>query len=72
MRRGRFKRMMREVFRTERAGLPSDAHGCYDIVLTARPHADAGLETYREWVLGAIDAAHRVHQKRARKGEGDA
>jgi ribonuclease P protein component len=70
--RGRFKRMIREVFRTHRALLPRPSDGRYDIVVTARAHDRASLEAYREWVTEAIDAAHRVHAKRvARTGDAD-
>ncbi len=63
--RGRFKRMMREVFRLSRCSLPCPGGGgAYDIVVTTRPHEPQTLERYREWFLEAVDAAHRVHCKR--------
>lgn len=66
--RGRFKRMIREVFRLNRASLPMNADGAYDIVVTARAHEGASLEMYRGWMLESIEAAHRVHAKRSGRG----
>jgi ribonuclease P protein component len=69
--RGRFKRMIREVFRLNRASFPMSADGAYDIVVTARAHEGASQEVYRGWMLEAIEAAHRVHAKRGgRAGRG--
>lgn len=66
--RGRFKRMMREVFRHERSGFPSPSHGgTYDIVVTARKHDPLGLDEYTKLVIDAVDAAHRVCEKRSKK-----
>lgn len=69
--RGRFKRMMREVFRHQRAGfpVPSDitTGRSYDIVVTARRHDGLGLDEYTRLVVEAVDAAHRVCEKRAGK-----
>lgn len=63
--RGRFKRMIREVFRLNRSALPmASQDSAYDIVVTARPHEPGSIEVYRGWLLEAIDAAHRVHRKR--------
>lgn len=69
VRRGRFKRMIREVFRLNRSSIPMNADGAYDIVVTARPHEGASLDAYRAWVLEAIEASHRVHAKRVERGE---
>lgn len=66
--RGRFKRMIREVFRLNRASFPMSAGGAYDIVVTARAHEGATLEVYRGWMLESIEAAHRVHTKRGDRG----
>ena len=64
--RGRFKRMMREAFRLARAGMPSPSEGgSYDIVVTARGHRSLSLDEYSEMMRGAIEAAHRTHEKRA-------
>lgn len=69
--RGRFKRMMREVFRHERGDMPRAGDGgAYDIVVTARAHERATYEEYRGWFLAALDAAHRVHSKRSERGGG--
>ena len=63
--RGRFKRMMREAFRMQRAGLPRpSAGGAYDIVVTARGHESLSLDEYTELMRGSIEAAHRTHEKR--------
>ena len=71
VKRGRFKRMMREVFRLNRTELPipGEGHG-YDIVVTARGHEQASLEAYTDWVLEAIEAAHRVHVRRSERHDG--
>jgi ribonuclease P protein component len=66
--RGRFKRMIREVFRSQRGSLACPRSGSYDIVVTARSHEKASLETYRSWLLEAVEAGHRVHTKRAERG----
>ncbi len=64
VKRGRFKRLIREVFRLNRSGFPVSGDGAYDIVITARGHDEATLETYEGWMIDAIGAAHRVHAKR--------
>lgn len=69
--RSRFKRMIREVFRLERSRLPMVSGGAYDIVVTARAHEGVSQDVYRAWMLEAVDAAHRVHARRAgRSGDG--
>lgn len=71
VRRGRFKRAMREVFRLNRAQLPTPSTGgSYDIVVTTRPHDPVDQQQYRDWLLDAVRAAHRVHEKRD-AGAGD-
>ncbi|MFG0259104.1 MAG: ribonuclease P protein component [Phycisphaerales bacterium JB041] len=45
--RNRFKRLLREAFRLERAALPTDASGAFDIVVTLRPHRPRPLAEYR-------------------------
>jgi ribonuclease P protein component len=74
VRRSRFKRHMREVFRLSRAQLPTPSTGgAYDIVVTARGHDEASLGMYTSWFLECVLAAHRVHEKRnARAETGDA
>lgn len=63
--RGRFKRLIREVFRLHRSTLPmAGADEAYDIVVSARPHDPVSIEIYRDWLCEAIDSAHRVHVKR--------
>lgn len=65
--RGRFKRMMREVFRHHRTGLPVHASGrAYDIVVSTRKHDALTLEQYTRFFVDAVEAGHRVHIKRAR------
>lgn len=72
VRRNRFKRHMREVFRLNRSSLPiPQAGGAYDIVVTSRSHNAAGVESYRAWFLEAVEAAHRVHEKRCARSEPD-
>lgn len=70
VRRGRFKRHMREVFRLSRSQLPTPrTGGCYDIVVTARTHDEASLAAYAAWFTEAALAAHRVHEKRSVRSE---
>ncbi|MFG0241226.1 MAG: ribonuclease P protein component [Phycisphaerales bacterium JB054] len=45
--RNRFKRLLREAFRLERAGLPTTEAGAFDIVVTLRPHRTLPLADYR-------------------------
>ncbi len=69
--RGRFKRMMREVFRLYRGRLPViDGGGHYDIVVTTRRHEILGLEAYARLFVQAVEAAHRVHEKRTKQAAG--
>ncbi len=69
--RGRFKRMMREVFRLYRGQLPvADGGEHYDIVVTTRRHKALGLEAYAQLFVQAVEAAHRVHEKRAKQAAG--
>ncbi|PCI07667.1 ribonuclease P protein component [bacterium] len=64
--RGRFKRMMREVFRHQRTEFPvPNAGGAYDIVITTRKHDALSVEEYSKLVVEAVEAAHRIHEKRA-------
>ncbi len=68
--RGRFKRMMREVFRHQREHLPnptaeSGGERAYDIVVTTRKHDALSIEEYTKLVVEAVGAAHRAHEKRA-------
>ncbi|MDF1809235.1 MAG: ribonuclease P protein component [Phycisphaerales bacterium] len=69
VRRGRFKRIIREVFRIERSNLPKfiseDANpGFYDIVVSIRRHDELNFKEYRQHFVEAVSAAHRVHLKR--------
>jgi len=67
--RGRFKRMIREVFRHHRTDLPTPGDGQhYDIVVTTRRHEALGIEEYAKLFVEAIEAAHRVHLKQADRG----
>jgi len=67
--RGRFKRMMREAFRHQRAQLPVlEDGGHYDIVVSTRKHEAFSLEDYERMFVEAVEAAHRVHLKRAERG----
>lgn len=63
--RGKVKRMIREAFRHERSGIPmaSDGGG-FDLVVSVRGHDPVGLEVWREWLVGAANAAIRVVEKR--------
>ena len=70
VKRGRFKRMIREVFRLNRLSLPIAPDGAYDIVVTARAHEGASLDMYQDWVLETIESAHRVHTKRVGRKDG--
>ncbi len=63
--RGRFKRMMREVFRHQRSVFPKpSAGGAYDIVVTARKHNALSIDDYTTLMVQAVEAAHRTHEKR--------
>lgn len=63
--RGRFKRMMREVFRHQRARFPvPTAGGAYDIVVTTRKHDALSVEEYTKLVVEAVEAGHRAYEKR--------
>ena len=67
--RGRVKRMIREAFRHERAGLAmvddgAGTHTGYDIVVTVRPHDAAGLGEWRGWFVDATKASIRVAERR--------
>jgi len=65
IRRNKFKRQIREVFRFHRASLPfPTGDGGYDIVVSARAHEPLGYEQCRDWFMEAVQAAHRVHEKR--------
>lgn len=71
--RGRFKRMMREVFRHRRGQLPvpvrpSGDEGRYDIVVSTRRHKALSLEDYEQFFVEAVRAAHRVYERRADRG----
>ncbi len=75
--RGKAKRMIREAFRHERSGIPMGRDGCgFDLVVSVRGHDPVGLEVWREWLVGATNAAIRVVEKRdaervAEDGGGD-
>ena len=62
--RSRLKRMIREVFRLNRASLPVPASGSYDIIVSARKHDPMTLDEYRDAIIGALQAAHKVQGKR--------
>ena len=66
--RGRFKRMIREVFRHQRLRFPvPSSGGRYDMVVTARGHDGLGLEEYTRLMVQAVEAAHRVYEKRVER-----
>ncbi len=62
--RGRIKRMIREVFRLNRASLPASSLGAYDIVVSARKHDPLTLDEYRDAIIKALQAAHKVQGNR--------
>lgn len=63
--RGKVKRMIREAFRHERSGIPMAGDGCgFDLVVSVRGHDPVGLDVWREWLVGAANAAIRVVEKR--------
>jgi ribonuclease P protein component len=65
--RGRFKRMMREAFRYRRSHLPTPSGcGAYDIVVTTHKHRVVSLAQYTQFFIEAVEAGHRVHEKRAK------
>lgn len=70
--RNRIKRLLREAFRHERAGLPTpDEKSAYDIVVSVRPHAPLPLSAYRSLLVDLVGRCHREYSKRARRrGEG--
>lgn len=63
-RRTRVKRLIREAFRLERAGLPHPAAGSFDLIVNARAHDPAPLAAYRRWLGEAVEALAREHGKR--------
>jgi ribonuclease P protein component len=62
--RNRLKRMIREAFRLSRAKLPSRSGGHFDLVVSARAHDAATLGEYQGWLLEAVAAIAREHEKR--------
>lgn len=74
-RRVRLKRLIREAFRLERAGLPGPEGSSFDLVVSVRAHDTAPLSAYRRWLVEAVGAIAREHAKRAARdsaGGGDA
>lgn len=65
--RNRLKRLVREAFRLERPGLPTN----FDFVIFPRVGTDSGLEGFRE---SLVKLAPRLAKKTARRaaGKGDA
>ena len=70
--RNRIKRLLREAFRHERAGLPGPGAGrAYDIIVSVRPHAPLPLSAYRTLLVDLVGRCHRESMRRARRrGEG--
>ncbi len=72
--RGKIKRMIREAFRHERERLPTMEDGTgFDLVVSVRGRdgiEDEGLEVWKEWFVGAVEAAVRVVEKRGKEGMG--
>lgn len=62
--RNRLKRRLREAFRTLRRELPRGKGGAYDLVVGARAHEDLDLPEYRRLMHEAVEALHRVSEKR--------
>ncbi|MEQ8769159.1 MAG: ribonuclease P protein component [Phycisphaerales bacterium] len=71
-RRVRIKRLIREAFRLERAGLPHPDLGAFDLVVNARAHDAAPLSAYRRWLSDAVAAIAREQSKRDTKSASDA
>jgi len=74
--RGRFKRIIREIFRSERTSLSSYMNengdpGFYDIVISVRRHDELRIDAYRQYFVEAVDAAHRVYSKRLQQGKSE-
>lgn len=64
--RVRAKRLLREAFRLERAGLPVPPEGGhYDIVVSVRPYRALTLALCRRYLREAVWAAHRDHLRRS-------
>jgi len=69
--RVRVKRMVREAFRLERAGLPlPPGGGSLDLVVSARAHDPRPLAAYRRDLVGAVEAIARELAKRAERARG--
>lgn len=64
VRRNRMKRHLREAFRLERGGFPA----AYDLLVTARPHAELPLDGYRAILLEAVRRLHETWTRRAARG----
>lgn len=65
--RARIKRLLRESFRLERAGLP----GGLDLVINVRPHKAKGLGEYRQLLAEAWASLARAAQVPGNTGAGD-
>ena len=55
VRRNRYKRLIRESFRT----LPNDGSSGYDLVITIRKHAPLSTQAYRELLREALQRAEQ-------------
>lgn len=72
--RSRFKRLIREAFRLERARLPrpdqTSGPAAYDIIVALRPHTPLPLASYRTALVELVARAAREHDKRASRARG--
>jgi len=68
VKRSRFKRLVREAFRTTQHDLP----GSYDIVVVLRPHDPCPLDEYRGMLKHCLRGLHAEWEKRASREERDA
>jgi ribonuclease P protein component len=64
VRRNRLKRLLRESFRLERSAFPA----AYDVLVTARPHAELPLDGYRAILVEAIRRLHETWTRRNARG----
>jgi ribonuclease P protein component len=64
VRRNRLKRHLRESFRLERSAFPA----AYDVLVTARPHAELPLDGYRAILVEAIRRLHETWTRRNARG----
>lgn len=67
VRRNAVKRRIREAFRLSQ----HEFGGGFDIVVSARRHGEAGMETYRRWLADGFRQATRRWERQRSRGDSD-